>query len=225
MNKTVLLAAAAVLVMTAGASAQPAHPTAGVVGAVKAPAPNMTPSLKVLYSQNSSGSGSGFSSQNFTSGTFSKTYNCQEADDFIVPTGQTWKVEEVDVTGFYYNGAGPATSENVIFYKDKNGVPGKAVKHGTFMSVVGTDTSGSFTIMLPTKLKLKAGHYWVSVQANQNFATTGQWAWEGRSTISNDQAEFQQPGNGYATGCTTWTANGTCFGVSDDLMFDLKGKP
>src|SRR5215469_3261648 len=72
---------------------------------------------KMLYNQNSSDAGGYIDSENFTSGQ--TQYNDQGADDFVVPIGLTWRVTEVDVTGVYYRGSGPATSENVIFYKNK----------------------------------------------------------------------------------------------------------
>lgn len=188
-----------------------------------APAVHPTAGLKMLYNQNSGSDGINIDSQTYTSGTYT-AYNDQGADDFIVPTGKKWKVMEVDVTGCCVGSGG---TENVYFYKDNNGVPGKAVRHGSFTALNGTGYP-NYAITLPKALKLKAGHYWVSVQVNCNYVSgCGEWGWTMRSTIANDTAVWEQPGNGAGTGCTTWTVLQTCFGSSSyngDFMFDLQGK-
>jgi len=222
--KTALLAAAAVLALTAGASAAglPAATSAGKD--VQAHRLNIqTKGLKTLYSQNTNNGGVGLVSQMF--GSSYPTYDSQGADDFVVPTGKKWDITEVDVTGVYFNGAGPATSENVYFYADSSGAPGTLVK--SFLNVAGTDNgTGSFAITLPKKgMKLKkAGTYWVSVQANLAYKAGGEWGWEDNSVQTGSEAHWQNPGNGFATGCTSWTDIETCLGYGPDLMFDLKGK-
>jgi len=220
------LAATAVIALTAGTAmaAQPmlASPTVGhqVVGKGKG---------KTLYNQNSN-FGYGIDSQNFSS--TDAAYDDAGADDFIVPKGKTWTVNEVDVTGVYYNGSGPATSEDVTFYADSSGVPGKAVKKGTFTNLSCTDTSGSFACKLPKKgVKLAGGskgtRYWVSVVANCPFSGCGQWGWVENKTINNDPAVWENPSGGFGTSCTSWGVNATCLGSSvyaGDYAFDLKGK-
>ena len=90
------------------------------------------------------------------------------------------------------------------------------------------DTSGglgSFRITLPkTGLKLAKGLYWVSVQANMDIGTNGQWGWATRSVQTNNPATWQNPGDGFGSGCTTWANMDTCLGApGPDLMFQLKG--
>lgn len=229
MTKTVLLAAAAVLALTAGASAGPAPVVTGVKSA---PAIwHMPKGSTTLYNQNSNNSGVGLVSQNFST-TYSKTYDATGADDFIVPKKglkdkkkkkKGWTVTEVDVTGVYFNGSGPAASETVTFYADSSGVPGAPLKGGVF-TVTGTDSSGTFSITLPKKgMFLKAGHYWVGVAANLDFSTGGEWGWEGNTSIKNYDAMWENPGGGFGTSCTSWGTNGTCLGYTQDDMFDLKG--
>ena len=77
-------------------------------------------------------------------------------------------------------------------------------------------------------VSLGAGTYWVSVQANQNLIPQGQWGWRDRSVQSNTNASWQNPGNGFGTGCTTWAARATtCIGGSDagapDQVYRLLG--
>jgi hypothetical protein len=222
MKKTVLLATAAVFALAMGSAASAAG-IPSTAGFGKALQPFHSPKgVKTLYTQNSNDSGVGLVSQNFTSGSFSPTYNAAGADDFVVPSGKKWKVGEVDVTGVYFNGPGPATSEDIVFYKDASGVPGKAVKNGTFNGLSCSDNAGSFTCTLPHKVRLKHGHYWVSVVANQNYLSTGEWGWEGNATINNDPAQWENPGGGFGVGCTTWGPNSSCLGYNQDDMFDIK---
>ncbi|MEI9929375.1 MAG: hypothetical protein WDM89_02080 [Rhizomicrobium sp.] len=134
------------------------------------------------------------------------------ADDFVVPKGHTWSVKEVDVIGKYYDGYGPNKSENVTFYADDNGKPGKTVKNGTLVNLSGADDGGSLAIAFPKGVKLKPGHYWVSVVANLDFNDGGEWGWELQTTHEGDDAVYQNGSSG-------WTAIG-----SGDLMFTLKGK-
>src|SRR5438067_1299575 len=108
MNKAVFLSAAAVVAFLSG-------------GAPVAATPPAHKPYTVLYNQNSN-FGLGIISDNFTSNS---SYNSAAADDFVVPSGQTWHVAEVDVTGVYYNGSGPASSEVATFYaNNRKGKPG-----------------------------------------------------------------------------------------------------
>ena len=223
MNKTMLLAATAVLGLTAGGAIAASHP--GVVAKTTHVAPIQSPG-KTLYSQNSNFLSQSLVSDNFTSGTFG-SYSDAGADDFVVPAGKKWKVTGVDVTGLYSNctagvNCGPATSEVITFYKDAKGVPGAVVNSQT---VNCTDSSGSFACKI-SAVSLKGGTkgktYWVSVAANMNFQTAREWYWT-LTSIHGNQAEWENPGGGFAV-CPTWGTNGACLGYSGDYAFDLKGK-
>jgi hypothetical protein len=174
----------------------------------------------VLYSQNDDDNGIGIVSQNFEAAF--DAFDSQAADDFVVPdTGHPWQITGATVTGVYFNGSGPAGSETVTFYKDGNGVPGEVVNTQT---VVGADSGGSFTIPL-AKFALPQGHYWISLQANMDFNSGGEWAWETRNGQNGTAAAWQNPADGFGTGCTAWTTMVTCIpsGEGPDLMFALSG--
>lgn len=222
MKKTSLLATAAVLALASGfAFAGPAASSAGHAGAARV-VPAQDPAA-VLWDQNDNDSGIGITSQNFEASF--DIYDAMGADDFEVPAGFKWIIGEVDVTGVYYNGFGPAASEHVTFFKNKGGLPGKVV--ADFPAIVGTDNgTGSFKITLPEKVKLKAGKYWVGVQANMDFGVGGQWGFETRTVQNGKPAAFQNPGDGFATGCTTWNYENICIaaGQGPDKMFRLVGK-
>jgi hypothetical protein len=216
MNKICLLAAVCALALCAQGSTaaeRSSRSFPGDFGAGNAPK-----GAKLLYNQNSNDAGWGVNSQNTTSGAFGDA----GADDFVVPKKTNWTVTEVDLTGVFYNGSGGGT-ENVIFYQDDHGLPGKAVKKGKFKMLAGDEQgSGSFAIQLPGHgLALKPGHYWVSVAVNCSTQSgCGEWEWEASSVVSADQAVWQGKGSKV---CPSWGTVDACFGQTGDLMFDLRG--
>lgn len=217
MNKSMLLAATAAIALTGGAALAKQPPMATFKAAIATPVTRHTPGMTVLYNQNSGGDGNYVNSQNYTSGVYS-AYNDTSADDFVVPAGQTWKVKELDVTGCC---SGTPTSEDVYFFKDRGGMPGRKV--ASMKGLQGTGNP-SFALSLGTGVKLKAGHYWVAVVANCNYeGGCGDWGWAVSSTSNNSAATWRQPGNGAGTGCTDWNTLDGCFGYSGDFLFELQG--
>jgi len=218
----------AVSVSTAGAS-RPINPTsAGASAKGQAHVITTAPdTLTTLYDNNNNDSGVGVVSQNFESQF--DAYDSQDADDVAVPATTIWKVKQVIVTGVYFNGSGPAASENVFFYKNKHGLPGDLLKE--YDGILGTDNgTGSFVIKLPSVARLNGGtagkSFWVSVQANMDFSVGGEWGWEGSLNTVGKPAAWQNPGDGFATGCTTWGVETTCIGdvgQGPSKMLKLRG--
>lgn len=235
MKKTVLMASVAALALCMGGTTFAAGQQHPVMRAKnthgKAAFKTADRSLAVLYDQNSDAEGYSDISQNFES-TYD-AYDSQGSDDFTVPDGGKWVVKEVDVSGLYFKGTGPASgvasSENVFFYKaakGKKGGPKTLVAE--FDNVVGDDDgAGDFVIRISKKgLKLNPGHYYVSVQANMDFGTAGEWGWGTRNTQVGNFASWQDPGDGFGTGCTSWSNEQVCLGdlSGPDHMFTLRGK-
>ena len=134
-------------------------------------------------------------------------FDSQAADDFIVPAGQTWQVTEVDVLG-EYDITGPAASFHVFFYENGAGdLPGILVASRLENPYTG---SSDFVITLTEPVTLPEGHYWVSVQARQDITQAGFWLWHNRTIQSNAGAAWQNPGNGFGTGCVIWIRKVTC---------------
>lgn len=217
--KHTILAAAALLASSLAAAA----PTAEGHGKVVAPP---VEEWHTLYSQNGTDSGIGIVSQNFESSF--DIYDARAADDFNIPSGQIWKIKEVDVTGVYFNGAGPAKSVNLTFYRAKNGLPGAVLKDIVGHSA-GDNGTGSFMIELqPTEYavccKVGPRRLFVSVQANMDFSVGGEWGWENQTTVVGAPAVWENPGDGFATGCTTYAQETSCIPDGQgDHMFTIKG--
>src|SRR5262249_6806606 len=111
------------------------------------------------------------------------------------------------VTGTYFNhagGGGPARSENVVFYARGNRAPGKVIK--AYDEVLGAPDGppGSFLITLPRPLMLGAGKFWVSVQANMDYGSSGEWAWRNRAVRRGIKAAWKNPPGAFNTGCANY---------------------
>ncbi|HLY05231.1 MAG TPA: hypothetical protein VKR31_05735 [Rhizomicrobium sp.] len=184
----------------------------------------------VLYNQNSN-FGRGVVSDNFSSAMSS--YDAIGADDFWVPAGQTWQITEVDVTGAYVDGTGPASSVVVTFWVG-DAYPRRIVHHrDDSFTLSCTDNEGSFACTLPVNsrgrpvVRLRGGSggtpYWLSVVANCDFINCGEWNWTTNTTVYASQAAWKNPGGGWGTPCEGWGVLSACFGTAADLAFTLIG--
>src|SRR6478752_1013012 len=151
-------------------------------------------------------------------------FDDQAADDFVVvllPLN-VFYITEVRVMGEYSQGGGPASSFNIYLYRDAPGhLPGELIQ--ALLNQPYTGTPPDFTIHLTSGL-LDSGTYWISVQAVQNFNPNGQWFWHNRIVLTNSGAAWQNPGDGYGTGCVTWNRKNACMPdqVSPDQVFSLR---
>jgi hypothetical protein len=155
----------------------------------------------VLYEQMANAGTNSLTSQNFEASF--DAYDNQGADDFVIPSGQTWSIESIDVLGAYYNGTGPASSYNVFFYSNSGGLPGTLVASKLNASYTDPGGLGSVSITLSPAIQLPAGSYWVSIQCNMDFSAGGQWGWT-EQTQTGSESVWQNPGGGFATSCATW---------------------
>jgi hypothetical protein len=224
----VALGALAAIVGVSPAAAAPSPTSTSVQGTVHAAPSVPDASLATLFDNNNNDSGVGITSQNFEPAF--DAYDSEAADDFTVPGGHVWKVKQVTVTGTYDGSPGPANSENVRFYTNAGSLPDELKNE--FDGVVGADSGGSFTITLPTAATLPGGSpggggktYWVSVQANMDLNTGGQWFWENSTNSIGNDAAWRNPGDGFGTGCTSFARELDCIpaGEGPSHMFALAG--
>ena len=153
----------------------------GAALAVAAIALGAVPALAgaaVLHDQNSGGDGTGFFSQPDTdSGTFSEL-----ADDFTVPDGQSWTIDQVDVTGHYDAGTGPVSAVDVRLYSNSGAnLPDSQLFEELGIIPLNGTAGPSFSIPLTGAPALSAGAYWVSVQAIGLNYPGNIWDWDNRA--------------------------------------------
>jgi hypothetical protein len=148
----------------------------------------------------------------------------QGADDFVFTYPYNNCITAVRVMGEYSEGGGPASSFNVYFYANAAGnLPGTLI--AAFFNLPYTETPPEFVINLINPFCLGPGTYWVSVQARQDLNPNGQWYWHNRTAQSNAGAAWQNPGDGYSTGCVTWNRKNVCMPdqVWPDQVFQIIG--
>ena len=211
----VVLGAAA----TAAAARSP-RPTSGLAHE-QFVAPPVRVGTVVLYDQYDNPAAFDVTSQDFEPAF--DAFDSQGADDFVVPAGQTWSIEGVDVDGTY-NG-GPAASFHVSFYADAGTLPGALACSRLANPFTVGPAGGDAVITLTSPCALTPGTYWVSVQARQDFGPAGQWFWQNRSVQGGNPAAWQNPGGAWGAGCPAWNVRTTCFPVlaGPDQVFRLNG--
>ncbi len=152
------------------------------------------------------------------------SYDDFGGDDFTVPAGHTWLVDEIDVAGMYYNGSGPAVDFNVFFFTNSGSLPDAVVYEAYYQSYTGGPTD--FVIHLANPAYLTGGStYWLSVQADMNFNPAGNWGWTNRTVLSGYPAGWINPRGGFGSGCTTWGVRTQCVGAANapDQVFRMAG--
>ena len=115
---------------------------------------------------------------------------------------------------------------NVTFYKNNGGLPG--AQSASFTGLPYTDLTGfgSFDVLIPT-LTLRSGHVLGLGPGHDGLRVGGEWGWDGNLSPHGPAAAWQNPGDGFGTGCTTYANEVGCLGdigQGPDLMFPIKGK-
>lgn len=160
-------------------------------------------------------------------------YDNEMADDFTVPAGFTWTLEDFILYGSYYNCApcGPTTSFDVTIYSDAGGMPGSVVSGPhTIVATEILDTLDTyfFVLTFPAGVELDGGTYWVGFYANLDFLVGGQIGFADNDIMHGNLAKWRNPGGGFGTGCSSWGDMTTCLASPDfipgpDVTYQLYG--
>ena len=164
----------------------------------------------------------GIASQEFGAGN--PTFSNMSADDFVVPAGTGAIICQIAITADGGNFVGDPTSEiDMNIYADAGGLPGALIFSESFdPAVVDADNDGSFLLDPTAVPTLTAGAtYWMSIVADMDFGTGGQWFWGSSADVNGNPAVFQNPGDGFATGCTTWANAETCLGNANAVSLAM----
>jgi hypothetical protein len=160
------------------------------------------------------------SAANFSpSNYFSSGTHDRGADDFTVPAGATWAINEIDVTGAFST-VTTGTTVNVYLYANDAGHPGAEL-----FSQLGITATGApnFVVPLTGVPALTSGTYWVTVQYVSGGGGS-YWSW-GTSTVQRgNPAQWRSINAGTPCPVDTWAPRTTCFtGTNPDQVFVLKG--
>lgn len=182
--------------------------------------------VNVLWDQSDNKSDTDIVSQDFIDLIFD-TFDSRAGDDFLVPEGFGWSVESVKVFGTF-DGAAPDTiqSLDVVFYRDEAELPGAIVSDCNYLNIQPVNINDpSFHINLPSPCSLRPGTYWMSVRANMLFLPNGQWFWNENTVQTLNPFAWENPGNGFGTGCISYSyAMAECGAEFPDLSFQLIGQ-
>lgn len=185
-------------------------------------------SADVLYDQTSSpgAPNTNFAAPNFSpSNDFGSSGSDRLADDFTVPVGKTWSVNEVDVQGAY--SGTPGNLVNVFLYSDAAGKPGAEVFHQLAIAAPG---GPNYAVPLTGAPDLSAGTYWIAVQQTGSSSGSFIWTWTTRTSVSGNASEWfaaSSSGHGQTLATcplNTWAPRLSCWpGTNPDQLFMLKG--
>ena len=160
---------------------------------------------EVLLNQIDETSPESINSQNFNPAN--DAFDAMTADDFVVPAGETWQLDSALVRGIN-TGTTPATSADVKIFADAAGMPGAEVFSGVASATEFPRMQLSFAG--PT---LSPGTYWFGVSAILDPGPAppfSQWHWAENSEPFGSPAVYRNPGDGFETGCTTFTLKSAC---------------
>lgn len=146
------------------------------------------------------------------------------ADDFVVPTGETWNINFVFSVGATSAGASDPDSIGIEFFNDNAGLPGSMIaSYSIPLGGVVTPTTQELT--LPTPMTLGEGTYWVSIYGIYNTfvdLTTTRWNWSTGPTTINNIAALQDTGSFFGSPLP-WTALTDLGVVNTSASFALRG--
>ncbi|MCZ6593764.1 MAG: proprotein convertase P-domain-containing protein, partial [Bacteroidetes bacterium] len=165
---------------------------------------------------NSDSGGGGVTSQDFEPAN--EAFTNQAADDFVVPGTGTSIICQVDVVGSYSSGglpADPGSTVEMFIYDDAAGLPGALLFSESFPGpALDPGATGNFSLS-PTMgaTDLTGGStYWISIQVQMNFGLAGQWFWNASLDGNGNAYAWQNPNNGFGTGCVVYADGTTCLG-------------
>ena len=107
-------------------------------------------------------------------------------------------------------------------YEDAAGLPGTVVTTRLNLTFTG---GASFVVTLDPVVRLGPGRFWISVQANEDFVSAGQWGWVDRSVKSGEGAAWRNPGGGFEV-CPAWGRRSTTCTIDEaapDQVYRLRG--
>ena len=119
------------------------------------------------------------------------------------------RLRTVNADGIYFDGSGTPDSFDVVFYAGRTS-PGKVLS--TCPQAPYSDPDGFGYVTIDCKATLTTHTKWVSVVANMAFSAGGEWGWLTNNTLRSKPAQWQNPGDGFGSGCTSWRDLVDCVG-------------
>ena len=169
-------------------------------------------SAETLLDRSGNGNGYAWPSQDFASPD--DAYDTEIADMFAVSYTEDWQLTSVRAIG----SGGTATTARVTMREPSaSGGPGAVL-----FTREAAATPPNYEIPLTgTPLLRRGGFYWLSIQA-VGGGQADAWRWSQRND-SRGGTLYRNPGNGYGTGCTSFSQIASCVGVDGAMQYVLFG--
>jgi hypothetical protein len=140
-------------------------------------------------------------------------YDVAAADDFTCARS-VQKLRRITIEGAFFNGTGSSQMplDIAILRNDRTGEddePSDGPAVCSYHLTVDGSSDGTFVVdVRDTRCRLHAGRtYWLQAQLSLDF-TQGQWGWLATDRSKRLPADWVNPGDGYGTGCTSYSAPG-----------------
>lgn len=178
-------------------------------------------SAQILYTQNTAANGDVFVREDLDYG---RGAIAQAADDFEVPAGQTWTINQVDLPGRYsYPGGYRNNVAYVIikFYIDDAGHPGEEISNQQ-INVAENVYDPNLQLTLPANVVMGPGIYWMVVYPVTAYDQ--QWFWKSTAVVTGSTALFKNVLH-YLPDVVNWTPVHIVFPTKPpvDMLFTLHG--
>jgi hypothetical protein len=176
----------------------------------------------------------------------------QAADDFTVPSGEYWRLREVDVRGVYSGRdykpdryyhttpAGPAQSVDVYFYRDNGGTPSGSAPIASFTALAFNDPSTKVWAYssysdAPDKVSVRGADFQIPLGEPVSLPPGTYWVsvWARQNAVTRGYWSWRSTtvhGTGamvYSQGhCpyAGWSFANTCGSGGPDLVYRLSGE-
>ena len=145
------------------------------------------------------------------------------ADDFVVPAGETWQIQEISTVGT--KSADPI-DQIIVRIWSSNGATGlpDGVFHEETLTAVNGQNDPNLTLSLSAPVSISQGTYWVSVIPILDFnGNKGRWFWERTTNGTGEEFHLKDQNNIFGAGFTNWTPGTTVAGGDTQLTFNIAG--
>jgi hypothetical protein len=188
----------------------------------------LTSRAQILYTQNTPSVADVIVKEDLD---FGRGAIARAADDFEVPSGQTWTINQVDLPGRYRyaqsNGDGGITDRvgavYISIYTNNSGALGELVYSDTIL-IPQTQLDPNLEVVIPGGINLESGIYWMTIYTGICCYDESQsWYWKTTATVTHHPALFKSTLQMFAN-VPNWTPVYEVYPQSPvDMLFTLHG--
>ncbi|MBI5471685.1 MAG: T9SS type A sorting domain-containing protein [Ignavibacteriae bacterium] len=146
----------------------------------------------------------------------------EAADDFVIPPGERWVLQAVEILGAFSRAGQGFQSATVNIRADDNNRPGAVI----FTDTTFINNGPNFYVVFSDTIGLNPGRYWLNFLVNMPMGIDSSlFAWATTPTSHGAAFQWRDPANIFGRNLPQWSA-GNQSGVGGghpDLVFELVG--